>query len=327
MSQSNETPSPEEEKRPFQFSLRTMFVVTTIWGVLCAIWATFGLAPAFFAAGVCTSIPGIFVYLDGREKLGRRMIGLGLLSMYFSGFVMPSAPVSARESARRASCINKLKQIGLALHAYEDDYGSFPPAYIADASGKPMHSWRVLLLPYLDRNDIYDKYSFDEPWDGPNNSKLHGIMVSYYKCPTDYSATSRDTDTSYVAVVGPNTMFPGEESVKLEDIPDGPSATITLVEIFNSGIHWMEPRDLNIEEMAPTINWTDPQAQGTAQMLPVANLPTGQGISSGHPNVANVLFGDGAVHTLTEDQLTPEQIQALLTRNGGEEVDVDSLQR
>src|SRR5260370_743998 len=57
---------------------------------------------------------------------------------------------SSREPARRSQCKNNLKQIGLALHNYHDVYGSFPPAYFVDASGKPMHSWRVLILPFLD---------------------------------------------------------------------------------------------------------------------------------------------------------------------------------
>src|SRR5262249_42952585 len=74
--------------------------------------------------------------------------------------------------ARRSQCKNNLKQIGLAMFNYHDAYGCFPPAYIADADGRPMHSWRVLLLPFLDEAARYRKYRFDEPWDGPNNSEL-----------------------------------------------------------------------------------------------------------------------------------------------------------
>ena len=55
---------------------------------------------------------------------------------------------------------------------YEDEHGCFPPAYVADASGRPMHSWRVLILPYLDQQQLYDQYDFSEPWNGPNNQQL-----------------------------------------------------------------------------------------------------------------------------------------------------------
>ena len=101
-------------------------------------------------------------------------------------------------------------------------------------------------------------------------------------------------------------MFPGERSVKLRDIRDGSFNTIMIVEVANSGIHWMEPRDLQITKMAPTIN-----------------PPTGQGISSNHPGGANVAFAEGHFEFLDAESLTPEQLQAMLSRDGGEEIDID----
>ena len=55
-------------------------------------------------------------------------------------------------------CGNNLKQIGIALHTYHDEYKSLPPAYVCDESGKRMHSWRVLLLPYMEQQELYKKY-------------------------------------------------------------------------------------------------------------------------------------------------------------------------
>lgn len=80
----------------------------------------------------------------------------------------------AREAARRAQCSNNLKQIAFSLHSYHDRYGCFPPAYIADEEGKPMHSWRVLILPFIEEQALYDRYAFTEPWDGPSNRRLAG---------------------------------------------------------------------------------------------------------------------------------------------------------
>ena len=294
-----EQPAPpaEDEKRPFQFGLSTLFVVMTLWAVFCTMAVTFGLGWAAVAAWIpCVA------YACYRKQFG---LAACLVLLFFLFVYIFPVPPRAREAARRARCTNNLKQIGLALHNYHDVHGCLPPAYIADESGKPMHSWRVLILPELEMKGIYDKYDFDEPWDGPNNSKLHNVIMSCYHCPDDTTAAS-DTDTNYVVVVGPGTIFPGEEPLGFSDIGDGTSNTIMVVEVANSGIHWMEPRDLHVTQMAPTIN-----------------PPTGQGISSNHPNLANVAFGDGSVHVLGTKQLTPKQLQALLSRDGGEEVDVD----
>ena len=114
------------------------------------------------------------------------------------------------------------------------------------------------------------------------------------------------THTSYAVVVGPGTMWPGDESVCSRDVTDGTSRTLLVVEVADSGIEWMEPRDLHIDKLAPNIN-----------------PASGQGISSKHPTGASGLFGDGHVEVLSED-LTPEQIRAMLSRAGGEEVDPDS---
>ncbi len=79
------------------------------------------------------------------------------------------AIADAREGARSAQCIGNLKQIGLGLLNYESKYGCFPPAYVADAKGKPLYSWRVLLMAELDRTDgwfggrLAGGFRFDEP--------------------------------------------------------------------------------------------------------------------------------------------------------------------
>jgi hypothetical protein len=94
-----------------------------------------------------------------------------------------------REDAKRRGdagvCSANLAIIGIALHQYHNDYGCFPPAYIADANGKPMHSWRVLVLASADypSRSIFDAYNFNEPWDGPNNRMLAAKMGILYAVP------------------------------------------------------------------------------------------------------------------------------------------------
>lgn len=205
---------------------------------------------------------------------------------------------AAREAARRNNCVNHLKQIGLAMHNYHDVHQRFPPAYFADADGKPMHSWRVMLLPYLERNDLYQQYKFDEPWNGPNNSKLADKIGDVYRCA---SSTNPATSTSYVAVVGPETIWPGAESTRIRQIVDGTSRTIMIVENTDPTINWMEPRDLMLDEAAQGIN---PESHG--------------GIFSAHPGGVNVVLADGSVQFLTNDT-PPETIRALLTIGGKEQ--------
>jgi len=203
------------------------------------------------------------------------------------------AAVSGRP---RTPCKSNMKRIALAFHDYHDRYSSFPPAFLADTNGRPMHSWRVLLLPFLGCQDLYDQYRFDEPWNGPHNRELAAQIGKIFHCPSD---SGPSTDTSYVVVVGPKTVFPGRESVQIAQIIDGTSNTILDVEIANSGINWMEPRDLTFDEALRGIN---PKG--------------GHGISSRHEAGANVCFCDGSVHYVPNG-IDPQLLRDLLEFNDG----------
>jgi hypothetical protein len=223
---------------------------------------------------------------------------LGVFVLLIFPFGRGGAP---REAARRMQCSNHLQQIGLALQNYHDDFGCLPPAYVADSSGKPIHSWRVLILPYLEQKALYDKYDFQEPWNGPHNAKLHDEIRHLYDCPSR-SGRYPNFDTSYVAVVGANTAWPGAKAISYASITDRTSETLLIVEMANSGIHWMEPRDLSFDE------------------IPIAiNPPNGPGISSPHPNVALALFADGHTAAISE-RTPPEIVRRLLTIADGEPV-------
>jgi prepilin-type processing-associated H-X9-DG protein len=211
---------------------------------------------------------------------------------------------AAREAARRASCQNNLKHIGLAMHNYNQKYGCFPPAFIPDRNGKPMHSWRVLILPFLDDDTLYREYRFDEPWDSPHNKALASRMPSVYCCPTE--AEPGASQTSYAMLVGPHAISDGPTPRKMGDIKDGSSYTIMVAECANAGINWMEPRDLNTKEMTFHINHVTDDSQ-----------PSKSEISSSHSAAANVLFCDGSVHTLSAT-LDSKVLEGMTTIDGGE---------
>src|SRR5580704_3157028 len=134
--------------------------------------------------------------------------GVVLLVGFFVLTILPPTTGPGRP-ASRTECKNHLQQLALAMHNYHDQYGSFPPAYIADKDGRPMHSWRVLLLPFLEFDSLHKQYRFDEPWNGPHNRLLAEPAPSLFHCPSD---TGAKTNTSYVVVVGPKTIFPGASS-------------------------------------------------------------------------------------------------------------------
>ena len=213
----------------------------------------------------------------------------------------------AREAGRRASCMGHLKMIGLAMLNYDAELHGFPPAYLVDRQERPAHSWRVALLPYLGGCDVQDRYRFAEPWNSPHNAALaqgapSGMASFYplYHCPSD--RYSSKWDTSYVMVVGPNTISAGPTSTGMKDITDGISNTILVAEMCDSGIHWMEPRDLPAEQMSFKIN--DPEYVG---------------IASRHGGGAIAGFADGHAQFLSE-KTNPEAVQGITTINGGERV-------
>jgi type 1 glutamine amidotransferase len=145
-------------------------------------------------------------------------------------------------AALQTTC--NLKCISLAMQSYNDAKGHLPPAYVLGADGKPAHSWRILLLEFLDP-DLLKEYSFKEPWNGPNNRKLADKMPHSYRLA--WGPNARGNLTSYVVLVGPKTAFPGDKVVKLKDITDGWDKTILVAEAEGFNIHWMEPRDWDVE--------------------------------------------------------------------------------
>src|SRR6478672_613361 len=103
---------------------------------------------------------------------------------------------NAGESARRAQCSNNLKQIAIALHLYVDAYGALPPAHTVDAEGKPLHSWRTLILPFAEQEPLYQKIDLSKPWADPANKVAFDAVPPGYGCP---SIDRPLTHTTYMA--------------------------------------------------------------------------------------------------------------------------------
>ena len=208
--------------------------------------------------------------------------------------VLPSTQPSMAD--RRMPCITNLQNIGRALQQYREVYGSFPPAYIADAQGRPLHSWRVLILPQLEREDLYQRYDFTQPWNSAHNLKLADEMPHVFACPLN--GWENRTNTEYVAAVGPDYAFaPSGAPHQPDQNADGAAGTIMIMEWVGSGICWLEPRD------------GLPLRNGEPVLPP---LPKHESIT--------VLFADGHIDSLPATT-TAAQLEAKLTVAGGEAVD------
>lgn len=149
-----------------------------------------------------------------------------------------------RRSLRSLWCSSNAALIATAMHQYHVKYRTFPPAYIAGPSGAPAHSWRILVLEFMDKN-LYDSYDFTQPWNSPNNLWI-GKKVDSFSCPNDKTALQNGF-TSYVAIVGDHTLFRQSRGVTFSDVGN-PGETICIVEVKDSGIHWMEPKDLTLDD-------------------------------------------------------------------------------
>ncbi|MCC7338769.1 MAG: DUF1559 domain-containing protein [Pirellulaceae bacterium] len=142
-------------------------------------------------------------------------------------------------------CSNNLKQIAFALQNYETSYHAFPPAATFDSSGNPLHSWRTLILPFLEQSALYDSIDLSKPWDDPANAQAYARSVPVYHCPSLGSGLSLGS-TTYLGVVAPHGFFLPTGSRRLSEIIDSPSDTLMVVEVPSvNSVHWMQPVDAN----------------------------------------------------------------------------------
>jgi len=207
---------------------------------------------------------------------------------------------AAREAAIECNSTCPLARVHLALSNYHAVHGCFPPAYVADKDGKPMHSWRVLILPVIKEQALYAAYRLDEPWNGPNNSKLMDKMPEFFHVCSEPASTSC---TNVVVLTGPGTAFPGAMSTQQKDFTDGLNNTILVAEIAHSNINWLEPRDLHVRRMSFRVN-----------------DPSRPSISTSRRTGPYVVSADGSVFCRLSPSLSEETLRSLTTIAGGEEM-------
>ncbi|WP_437203016.1 DUF1559 family PulG-like putative transporter [Planctomicrobium sp. SH664] len=183
-----------------------------------------------------------------------------LLAIVFSGWVLAAVAIAvfigfvitllfpavgSGPASKRSVCRNNLRQIGLALHNYVDRWGALPPAYTVDGNGNRLHSWRTLILPYLDQAPLYKRIDLSKPWDDPANRLAWEQTLPAYQCP---GLKLPAGFTNYMAAVGPDYCFLPDRPRPLSEITDPLSATLMVFETTaTEAVHWMSPHDASPE--------------------------------------------------------------------------------
>ena len=125
--------------------------------------------------------------------------------------VLTPAVISSRQASYRVVSQNNLKQIMLAMHNYHAVHGHFPPPVLMGPDGKTPHSWRVAILPFVEHNELYESYHFDEPWDSDHNQQILAQIPDVFKHPLDDEDSK---NTSYFGLVGEKTAFGTKDGIE-----------------------------------------------------------------------------------------------------------------
>ena len=215
---------------------------------------------------------------------------LGILALVL-GYRLYADTFASREAAYRMQCTNTLKCLGLALQNYADaNEGRLPAPFTVDAEGRPLHSWRVALLPYLEQCALLAEIRLNEPWNSEWNSQFHDRMPAIYACP---KASAKRSETTYSVVVGDETAFPGGgKERKWEEIADGTWNTIAVVE-RKTPICWMDPtQEITFETLLDEMG-------------------------SEHLGGSSAAMLDASVRFISTE-IKPEILKGMATANGGE---------
>jgi hypothetical protein len=208
------------------------------------------------------------------------------------------------------SSFSRVHDIGAAFRAYQQENGRLPPAVVRDQAGRPLYSWRVLLLPYLAQEDVYKQFKLDESWDGPENRTL---AEKTPRCYRPWSGADPQGLTRYRVPVGPGTAFE-RDGLTRDDFPDGLAETLLVAEA-GEAVPWSKP-----EELAYDPGGTLP-ALGGAFAKPSHFLCYEVAREPGF----NAAFADGSARFI-RGNAGEAALRALFTRNGGEKVDWSKLE-
>ncbi|MEQ1828357.1 MAG: DUF1559 domain-containing protein [Pirellula sp.] len=222
---------------------------------------------------------------------------MGLLVFWLA---WPSLQHRMRRIAQ-ARDLENMQTIVEALNAYCDKHGKFPTPTVFDDAGKPLYSWRVLILPFMGYEDLYNQFELTQAWDSPSNMNLVRRMPNEFASPNSVDAFS-NFETNYALITGAGTLFPPAGPLSNSRID---KQTILVVETKNNTT-WSKPGDIDI-----------------GRRLKVGNTPM--------TDLGGLHQGSFTAVTVDKESLRiPSNVSqvvldALVTPNGGENVQISTF--
>ena len=246
------------------------------------------------------------------------VILLCIVPIILIGLLLPAVQ-KVREAAGRTQSSNNLKVISIGLMSYSDTYQRLPPAVVYDQDGKPLYSWRVLILPYIEEEALYKEFHLDEPWDSPHNKPLLARMPKTYAPPGEWPA-KEPYATYYQVFDGPGAAFDSDKSKGLQPftlVPPGPSGRQVM-----ASTNVVKPVDIRdgtsntflVVEAGEPVPWSKP---ADLPWDPNKPLPKLGGLPFG--NAFNAAFADGSVRSIPRNT-NEATLRACITIAGGENV-------
>jgi hypothetical protein len=255
------------------------------------------------AVSVVRRDPGGDILAEGRSTLplgpfGGAGLGASPATVGIAAGLMLPAVASARDAARRVEGMNNLKQLALAMIVHESMENALPAAAICDDAGKPLLSWRVRMLPYLDEQELYEQFNLDEPWDSEHNKPLVEKMPRLFTSPGD---AAKPGMTRYLVPTGEETIFTApDKTMTMARVADGCARTILIVEAeADKAVPWTKPADLAVNLDKPHDGLKNARAKGFV-----------------------AAFADGHVEMIPGD-VAAESLKAMFTRDAGDQVVTD----
>jgi Protein of unknown function (DUF1559)/Domain of unknown function (DUF4190) len=263
-------PRPDDDYSPAPRATSGKAITSLVLGILSIVVCLIG--PVFL--GVPAFILGLMALGDVKKKhlggQGMAITGIALsmasfilvLPAMLIGLLLP-AVAKVRDAATRMQSSNNLKQMSLAFANHAATFNDALPTNIYSKDGKPLLSWRVRILPFIEQNDLYRRFKLDEPWDGPNNIKLLPLMPKTYLIPNPKAREEiADGKTYYQMFVGPHALYSGKAPADLERQESGgpnyksaftikgTSQTFLIVEAGTT-VPWTKPEDLPFDRDGP----------------------------------------------------------------------------
>lgn len=240
-------------------------------------------------------VAGITPKREGKTLSVIAPLDHGLASQAVMASMLFPAVRSARIETPKVGARNNLKHIGLAMHNHHAAFRELPDSAIRDDQGRPLLSWRVKILPFVEQQELYHRFRLDEPWDSEHNLELLDEMPDVYRHPR---AKTKEGFTVYQVPLADGCLFKSDGPRKFRDVRDGLSNTVMVLERdSDEAVPWTKPADWEFD----------------------VERPFGE-LRFNNDGSFHILLSDGAALTLRPSTVGSKTMKALLTIDGGEQI-------